>query len=144
MITCKASVTSARKKGGGYFLNDKGKRIRQEVGTISYPEYETFAELIQAEGETNVLKYSNAQIATNAKNKARAEAVGTVSETELNRLAMIRVTQPENLPKIAALQTQAAGDANLYRSLFDQLIASTVAEIKAEKNIEDDDGEEGA
>lgn len=142
MKLCKAEVTSSRKKGGGYFTDDKGKRIRQVVSSTEYPEYETFEELIKAEGEGNVLKFANAQIATNAKNKSRAEAVGTISDTELNRLAVIRLTtSADSLSKLGELQRQANGDAKLYESLFAQLLEATVSQIKAEKGISDDEDE---
>ena len=136
-------VMSARKKDGTKFLGENGKPVRRKVADCTYPKYETYAEIVKAEGEANLLKYGNAQIATNAKNKARAEAVVGVSDTELNRQAMLRITQPENMQRIVAIQQQAAGDKKLYEALFTKLVEEVTAELRSEQAV-DEPEEDGA
>jgi len=103
--------------------------IKQALGS----EHETYEKLLTAEGESRILKLAKAEIAAQ-------EAQNT--EVALKRLALIRITQPENLSKIAALQQQAAGDQRLFKSLFDKYVADMVSQIKAEKHISGDGDDE--
>ena len=132
------SVTSARKakpevnSDGTVKTGPDGRPIvkRAEVAKCSYAEYETCDELIAAIGAKEVLDLSNRQIATNAKNKARAEAVGTPSEASLRQDACVKaVSDPAYASRIAA----ASGNEALVASIINEVLEA----IKLEKGIEE-------
>lgn len=134
MKMVKAPVKSARKSK----LDEKGNKVRTEVGTAEYPEYDTVDEARHALSDGVVLKLVNAQVATNAKNNVRAEAVGTPSEKALISEAFSRLTgTAEGMARLAAVQ----GDTTRMQAL----ISEVVEELKKEKGIAKpaDDAEDG-
>lgn len=140
MKTLKTDVTSSRKKGGGNFTNDKGEVIRQIVSSATYSEYDSLPEAVNAIGTETCLAHINAQIATNAKNKARAEAVGAPSETALREEATMRLMQdPGGLMQIGQAAKDAAGDPVRYKALMDSVLSAVITQIKTERGISTDE-----
>jgi len=123
MKTLQAEVKSARK-------SKEGKR--EVVSTITYPEYESLTEAIHALSEGTCLKLVNAQVATNEKNRARAEAVGTPTEKALQQEAFQRL-----LSTTEGTQRLASVTGDTVR--FTALIADTIKLLKEEKGIKDDE-----
>jgi hypothetical protein len=128
MKTVKAEVKSAQK-------NSEGKRVT--VAEINYPEYETLDEAIKALSEPTCLKLVNAQVATNEKNRARADAVGTPSEKALQQEAFARIVANADLTKKFM---EVTGDQTRTTAF----LAEIVAQIKAEKGIVDEAGTDAA
>jgi len=125
-----SEVKSARLKGGGETADKK----RVVVGTATYPEYEILSEAIEALGEKTILDLVNAQVATNEKNRVRAEAVGTPSEEKLKNEAFQRILNSDDLRERFRQNTgnQVAINA---------IINEVVNQIKVEKGIAVEDDE---
>ncbi len=98
------------------------------VDIIDIEQAETLAELTQLLGsEEEVLKLANRQFATNAKNKVRATASGTLSETKLRSTAVDLVLEDnDNLLSIANAGVNA-------KARMDELVAAKVEELRAER-----------
>lgn len=146
-----AEVSSARKNKqdpvtkdwiapDGTNLGPKGKKTRVKVGNVNYVEYETTEEAQRALTDAVCLKFINAQVETNAKNTARAEAVGVPSDKTLRNDAFVR------------LATTTEGQAALAGCIGDQpkldaLVEETMAALRIERGIsavgtENDDEDE--
>jgi hypothetical protein len=146
MIKKAAEVKSARKnkldettgswKGpNGEDLGKEGKSTRCKVGEVEFFSYDSMDEAIAQLSAPTCLKLVNAQVETNAKNEARAAAVGTPSEKGLRDAAFLQLTStPDGLQKLAA----CAGD----QTKLNALVEETISEIKKASGIAEDNGEE--
>lgn len=127
MKTITAEVKSGRKPGAG------GKR--ELVGTIDISQFDTVDEAVRELSQGEALKLINTQYATNAKNKARANAVGGDSEKSLKAEAFARLLSTDAGTK--SLQEVCSDPIRM-----EALVAQTVAQIKSEKGIPVEDDEE--
>ena len=117
----------------GTILKSKGTTVK--VGEVTYDEYDSLSEMVSKIGEPKVLSLANTQLATNAKNTSRAEAVGGVSMETVRMTAMKRIM--ESPDKLAAFQT--AGDDARRAALMEAEIES----VKSELGVgQEDEGEE--
>lgn len=99
---------------------------REVVAKIDYPEYETLDEAVKALSEARALELCNVQVATNAKNEARAAATGVPSQSKLKEEAFMRLAQhPHKLQEVA-------GDAVRLNALLE----AEILLIKKEKGID--------
>jgi hypothetical protein len=120
MKTLSADVKSSIDPATGEKRAD-GKRV--VVAQIDYVQYDSLGEAVSALGDETVLKHTNAQIETNAKNKARAAATGVESHDSLVQKALkLLFSTPEGT---ARLQQTAGSPA------FNTLIDETIGQIKA-------------
>ena len=128
-----ADVMSARKSNPVTNpATGKTKRVREVVGKAEWDHYLTLAEAVSAMGETTILALANSQNGTNAKNAVRSAAVGAPSEKSLQQEAFMRLASTE----AGQAQLKAvAGDPVRFAAL----LADTVATIKTEKGLEDDE-----
>jgi hypothetical protein len=128
---------SARLPGGGkniQVVNGKEKVVRVKVSDVSYLEYDSIEEAIQELGKAKCLDHINAQVATNAKNLARAQAVGGPTEKDLMNEVFNRVASNTEL---MAEYVKYAGDKARQQAFM----SKQLADLKAEKGIVEDEDE---
>lgn len=106
-------------------------KTREVVGKVRYPIYDSLDESVKALSEPVVLGLVNTQVATDAKNRFRADAVGVPSEKALQSEALNKIINLPNGEGIAMLQ-KASGDPTQMAALM----AKYVAIIKTEKGLD--------
>lgn len=112
-------------------LGPKGEKTRCKVGTVEYDIYDSLPEMQTAIGDAKILALSNTQLATNAKNEARALAVGGQTSTSLRNKALNKII---STPDLFALLAATAGNQEAQDALFTEVIDG----IKEEEGIEDE------
>ena len=118
----------------GEDLGPKGEKTRCKVGTVEYEIFDSLPEMTTALGDAKVLALANTQLATNAKNEARALAVGGQTSTSLRNKALNKIiSTPELFTRLAA----TAGDQTAQDALFSEVIET----IKEEEGIVDEEEE---
>jgi hypothetical protein len=97
----------------------------QVVGVASFPQFDTLEEATSQIGADAVLKLTNVQLGTNAKNEVRAAATGKPPKKRIRQLAHARLTEAELL---STLGQEGALDA-----LLEQKMAEVEAELEEER-----------
>ena len=105
------------------------KEVRRKgkvVGVASFEEFENIEEAIAFMGEDTVLDLINTQHGTNARNKIRSDAAGSMSKKALHDAAMLEIiNDPSLIAEIAGVPEK-----------LEAAIISISERIKADKEAE--------